>query len=106
MAHSWSATTTISRPWTRSSHSSPDGTSDTKFSSRVQEINKTTDGPPGVGTVYSSAVKDAGLKSSREYKLTEFEQPKKIAGQSFRRMRSPSPTAATTSRPPAMGRRA
>lgn len=31
-----------------------------------------------MGTVYSSAVKDAGLKSSREFKLTEFEQPTKI----------------------------
>ena len=31
-----------------------------------------------MGTVYSSAVKDAGLKSSREFKLIEFEQPTKI----------------------------
>jgi hypothetical protein len=31
-----------------------------------------------VGTVYSSRVKDAGLKTSREFKLTEFEQPTKI----------------------------
>ena len=39
---------------------------------------KLTDGPPGVGTVYSSAVKDAGPESSRQFKLTEFEQPTRI----------------------------
>ncbi len=31
-----------------------------------------------MGTVYSSAVKDAGMKTSREFKLTDFEQPTKI----------------------------
>ena len=78
MAHSWSATTTINRPIDQVFAFLADGTNDTKFSPRVQEIKKLTDGPPGVGTVYSSAVKDAGLKSSREFKLTEFEQPTKI----------------------------
>jgi hypothetical protein len=78
MAHSWSATTTINRPIDQVFTFLADGTNDTKFSPRVQEIEKRTDGPPGVGTVYSSAVKDAGLKSSREFQLTEFEQPTKI----------------------------
>jgi hypothetical protein len=31
-----------------------------------------------VGTVYASTVKDAGMKTKREFKLTEFEQPTKI----------------------------
>jgi hypothetical protein len=39
---------------------------------------KTTDGPPGVGTVFASTVKDAGVKTEREFKLTEFEAPTKI----------------------------
>jgi carbon monoxide dehydrogenase subunit G len=78
MAHSWSGTTTINRPIDQVFAFLADGTNDTKFSPRVQKIEKLTDGPPGVGTVYSSTVKDAGMKTSREFKLTEFEQPTKI----------------------------
>ena len=37
-----------------------DGTNDPKFSPRVLEINKVTEGPGGVGTIYESKVKDAG----------------------------------------------
>ena len=42
------------------------------------EIAKITDGPPGVGTVYASTVKDAGMKTRREFKLTEFDPPTRI----------------------------
>jgi carbon monoxide dehydrogenase subunit G len=55
-----------------------DGTNDPKFSPRVLEIAKTTDGPPGVGTIYRSTVKDAGMKSTREFELTEFDPPRRI----------------------------
>jgi carbon monoxide dehydrogenase subunit G len=55
-----------------------DGTNDPKFSPRVLEIEKTTDGPPGVGTVYKSTVKDAGMKTKREFKLTAFDPPTRI----------------------------
>jgi uncharacterized protein YndB with AHSA1/START domain len=55
-----------------------DGENDTKFSARVLEIRKTTDGPPGVGTVYASTVKDGGVKFKREFRLTEFDAPTKI----------------------------
>jgi uncharacterized protein YndB with AHSA1/START domain len=55
-----------------------DGENDPKFSPRVLEIRKTTDGPPGVGTVYESTVKDAGMKTHRKFELTEFEAPTKI----------------------------
>jgi uncharacterized protein YndB with AHSA1/START domain len=55
-----------------------DGENDPKFSPRVLEIAKTTDGPPGVGTVYASTVKDAGMKTKREFRLTEFESPTRI----------------------------
>ena len=55
-----------------------DGENDPKFSPRVLEIAKTTDGPPGVGTVYASTVKDAGMKTKREFKITEFAPPSRI----------------------------
>jgi uncharacterized protein YndB with AHSA1/START domain len=55
-----------------------DGENDPKFNPRVLEIAKTTEGPPGVGTVYASTVKDAGVKTKREFKLTEFEPPTRI----------------------------
>ena len=78
MAHGFSATTTINRPIDQVFAFLADGTNDPKFSPRVQQIEKTTDGPPGVGTVFKSTVKDAGMTSSREFELTEFEQPAKI----------------------------
>jgi carbon monoxide dehydrogenase subunit G len=55
-----------------------DGENDPKFSPRVLEIRKTTDGPARAGTVYASTVKDTGFKSKREFELTEFERPTRI----------------------------
>ncbi len=55
-----------------------DGTNDPKFSPRVLEIEQATDGPVGVGTVFKSTVKDAGMKTRREFEITEFEAPTKI----------------------------
>ena len=55
-----------------------DGENDPKFSERVQEIRKITDGPPGLGTVYASTVKDAGVKTQREFEYIEFERPSRI----------------------------
>lgn len=55
-----------------------DGENDPKFSPRVLRIEKTTEGPTAVGTVYASTVKDAGLKTKREFKITEFDEPSKI----------------------------
>jgi hypothetical protein len=55
-----------------------DGENDKKFSKRVLEIEKTTDGPPGVGTIYASTVKDAGVKFKRAFRLTEAQAPTKI----------------------------
>ena len=55
-----------------------DGTNDPKFSPRVKEIRQTTDGPIGVGTVFQSKVKDAGVTTDRTFELTEFEPPTKI----------------------------
>ena len=39
---------------------------------------KETDGPPGVGTVFVSRVKDAGMKTDRRFELTEVVAPTKI----------------------------
>jgi hypothetical protein len=72
------ATVAIDRPIEEVFAFLADGENDPKFSSRVIEIAKTTAGPPGVGTVYASTVKDAGMKSKREFKLTEFEPSSKI----------------------------
>ena len=72
------ATVVIDRPIEEVFAFLADGENDTKFSARVLEIAKTTDGPPGVGTVYASTVKDAGVKFKRKFELTEFEPPTKI----------------------------
>jgi uncharacterized protein YndB with AHSA1/START domain len=78
MAERFGATVVIDRPIDEVFAFLADGENDRKFSSRVIEIAKTTDGPPGVGTVYASTVKDAGVKSKREFKLTEFNPPTRI----------------------------
>ncbi len=78
MAGRFDATVLIARPIEEVFAFLADGTNDPKFSPRVLEIAKTTDGPSGVGTVYKSTVKDAGMKTKREFELTEFEAPTKI----------------------------
>jgi hypothetical protein len=54
------------------------GTNDPKFSPRVLEIRKEPDGPSGLGTVFVSRVKDAGMKSDRRFELTAFDAPTKL----------------------------
>jgi carbon monoxide dehydrogenase subunit G len=54
------------------------GTNDPKFSPRVLEIEKATEGPVGVGTLFKSTVKDAGVKTKREFEITEFDSPTRI----------------------------
>ncbi len=54
------------------------GVNDPKFSPRVQRIEKSTDGPVGVGTVFVSTVKDAGMTTKRAFRITEFAEPTKI----------------------------
>ena len=78
MAGRFEATVVIDRPIEEVFAFLADGENDPKFSPRVLEIAKTTDGPPGVGTVYASTVKDAGMKTKREFKLTQFEPPTRI----------------------------
>ena len=78
MANDFKATVVIDRPIDDVFAFLADGENDPKFSPRVLEIAKTTDGPPGVGTRYASTVKDAGMKTKREFELTEFEPPMRI----------------------------
>jgi carbon monoxide dehydrogenase subunit G len=78
MAGRFEGTVVIDRPIEEVFAFLANGENDPKFSPRVQEIAKTTEGPPGVGTVYASTVKDAGMKTKREFRLTEFEPPTRI----------------------------
>jgi uncharacterized protein YndB with AHSA1/START domain len=78
MAGRFDATVVIDRPIEEVFAFLADGENDPKFSPRVLEIAKTTDGPTGVGTVYKSTVKDAGVKTQREFKITEFDPPTRI----------------------------
>jgi hypothetical protein len=68
MSGRFGATVVIDRPIDEVFAFLADGENDTKFSPRVLEITKTTDGPPGVGTVFASTVKDVGVKTRREFK--------------------------------------
>jgi uncharacterized protein YndB with AHSA1/START domain len=77
MAGRFETTVVIDRPIEEVFGFLADGENDPKFSPRVLETAKTTDGPPGVGTVYASTVKDAGMKTKR-FKITEFEAPTRI----------------------------
>jgi uncharacterized protein YndB with AHSA1/START domain len=78
MAQRFGATVEIDRPAEQVFAFLADGENDPKFSSRVIEIKKTSDGPVGVGTVYASTVKDAGVKTKREFEITEFDAPRRI----------------------------
>ncbi len=78
MAGRFAASVVIDRPIEEVFAFLADGENDPKFSSRVIEIAKTTDGPPAVGTVYASTVRDAGVKTKREFELTEFDSPTRI----------------------------
>jgi carbon monoxide dehydrogenase subunit G len=78
MAGRFEATVVVDRPIEEVFAFLADGENDPKFSPRVIEIAKTTDGPPGAGTIFASTVKDAGVKTKREFKLTEFQQPTRI----------------------------
>lgn len=78
MAHEFSGSAVIERPIDEVFAFLADGTNDPRFSPRVQEIRKTTDGPIGVGTVFESKVKDAGMTTRRKFELTELQAPTRI----------------------------
>ena len=78
MAGRFDVTVVVDRPIEETFAFLADGTNDPKFSPRVLEITKATDGPTGVGTVYKSTVKDAGMKTAREFRITELQAPSRI----------------------------
>ena len=78
MTGRFEGTTTIARPIEEVFAFLANGENDVKFSPRVQEIRKITDGPIGVGTRFASTVKDAGMTTKREFELTEFVAPTRI----------------------------
>src|SRR4051794_5305267 len=78
MPHEFSGTAVTDRPIEQVFDFLADGTNDPKFSPRVQKIEKTSEGPAGVGTVFESTVKDAGMTTSRKFELTDFERPTRI----------------------------
>jgi carbon monoxide dehydrogenase subunit G len=78
MAGQFEGTAEIDRPIAQVFAFLAAGTNDPTFSPRVQRIEKTTDGPVGVGTVFVSTVKDAGMTTGREFRITELAEPTKI----------------------------
>jgi uncharacterized protein YndB with AHSA1/START domain len=78
MADRFGATVLIDKPIEEVFDFLADGENDKKFSPRVLEIKKANAGPPGKGAIYASTVKDAGMKSKREFELIEFERPTRI----------------------------
>ena len=80
MAGRFEGTAVIERPIEEVFAFLADGENDPKFSPRVLEITKTTDGPPGVGTVYASTVKDAGMKTQRSSSSPPSTRPLAFAG--------------------------
>ncbi|MGW7368289.1 SRPBCC family protein, partial [Streptomyces sp. NPDC054841] len=78
MAGKFEATVVIDRPVEEVFAFLADGENDPKFSPRVLEMRKTTDGPTAVGTVYRSRVKDAGMTTGREFRISEFEPSRRI----------------------------
>lgn len=78
MAHEFSGSTLVDRPIDEVFAFLADGTNDPKFSPRVKEIRKTTDGPVGVGTVFESTVKDAGMTTRREFEIIDTQAPTRI----------------------------
>jgi uncharacterized protein YndB with AHSA1/START domain len=55
-----------------------DGRNDPQFSPRVLRIERVPDTPTAVGTVFRSTVKDAGMKTAREFRITELEAPVRL----------------------------
>lgn len=69
---------TINRPIEAVFDFLADGGNDTRFSKRIIEIAKTTEGPPQVGTIYKSKARDFGRTATHEFEITAFERPTRI----------------------------
>ncbi|MCS0602106.1 SRPBCC family protein [Streptomyces sp. LP11] len=78
MSGRFDATAEIDRPIEAVFDYLADGRNDPQFSPRVLRIDREPDGPTAVGTVFRSTVKDAGMKSAREFRITELQAPVRI----------------------------
>jgi len=78
MSGLFEGTTVVDRPIDEVFRFLAVGINDPKFSPRVQKIVQKTPGPPGVGTIFASTVKDAGMTTEREFEITEFDEPRRI----------------------------
>jgi hypothetical protein len=78
MPGDFSGTAVIDRPVAEVFAFLAEGTNDPRFSPRVIEIRKEPDGPSGLGTVFVSRVKDAGMTTDRRFELTAFEAPTRL----------------------------
>ncbi|OEV06273.1 SRPBCC family protein [Streptomyces nanshensis] len=78
MAGQFEVITEVDRPVDEVFAFLADGENDPTFSPRVEEMTKVTDGPTGVGTVYRSTVRDGGVRTRREFRITEFSPPARI----------------------------
>ncbi|MEV4946747.1 SRPBCC family protein [Streptomyces sp. NPDC053755] len=78
MSGKFEATARIDRPVEEVFAYLADGRHDPEFSPRVLRIERTPDAPTAVGTVFRSAVKDAGMKTAREFRITALEAPVRI----------------------------
>ena len=78
MAKHGEVTITIERPIETVFDFLADGENDKRFSKRIIEIAKTSDGPPGVGTIYTSKARDFGRTATHDFEITAFERPTRI----------------------------
>ena len=78
MPGQYSGSAVISRPIDEVFAYLAAGTNDPKFSPRVLEIRKEPNAPSGLGTIFVSRVKDAGMKTDRRFELTGFQAPTTI----------------------------
>ncbi|TXS44852.1 SRPBCC family protein [Streptomyces sp. t39] len=78
MSGQFEATVEIDRPVDEVFAYLADGRNDPEFSPRVLRIERVPAGPTAVGTVFRSTVKDAGMKTAREFRVTALEAPRTI----------------------------
>ncbi|MFH9725383.1 SRPBCC family protein [Streptomyces sp. NPDC017254] len=81
-----------------------DGRNDPEFSPRVLRIERVPDAPTAVGTVFRSTVKDAGMKTAREIRVTAFEAPVKLRWSEVSKNRVTAPEGGYDLEPLANGR--
>ncbi|MET9762264.1 SRPBCC family protein [Streptomyces sp. NPDC006372] len=78
MSGQFEATVEINRPAEAVFDYLADGRNDPQFSPRVLRIERVPDAPTAVGTVFRSTVKDAGMKTAREFRITDLEAPVRV----------------------------